>query len=77
LEKKQTNSTPAKDYFDILLCDSSGQLPAKYGDVTTNDKESFFPMGLVKVQGILHPSGQTSRAEAVTVLLKMLEQKSK
>ncbi|MCR8630690.1 3'-5' exoribonuclease YhaM family protein [Paenibacillus radicis (ex Xue et al. 2023)] len=54
LEVKQTNGTPAKDYFDIVLCDSSGQISAKYWDVTTTDKETFFPMGLVKVQGIAH-----------------------
>ncbi|EXX87136.1 phosphohydrolase [Paenibacillus darwinianus] len=53
LEVKQTNSTPAKDYFDIVLCDASGQLPAKYWDVTVTDKETFLPMGLVKVQGIV------------------------
>ncbi|MBW7457410.1 HD domain-containing protein, partial [Paenibacillus sepulcri] len=51
LEVKQTNGTPPKDYFDIVLCDSSGQMPAKYWDVTGTDKETFFPMGLVKVQG--------------------------
>lgn len=53
LEVKQTNGTPPKDYFDIVLCDASGQLPAKYWDVTPTDKETFFPMGLVKVQGIV------------------------
>ena len=53
LEVKQTNSTPAKDYFDIVLSDVSGQIPAKYWDVTAIDKETFFPMGLVKVQGIV------------------------
>ncbi|MFE5321172.1 3'-5' exoribonuclease YhaM family protein [Paenibacillus sp. NPDC056579] len=53
LEVKQTNATPPKDYFDIVLCDASGQLPAKYWDVTPTDKETFFPMGLVKVQGIV------------------------
>lgn len=53
LELKQTNATPAKDYFDIVLCDSSGQVPAKYWDVSPADKETFFPMGLVKVRGIV------------------------
>ncbi|CAM2843278.1 HD domain-containing protein [Paenibacillus sediminis] len=53
LELKQTNVTPSKDYFDIVLSDSSGQLPAKYWDVTQADKETFFPMGLVKVQGVV------------------------
>jgi 3'-5' exoribonuclease len=53
LELKQTNATPAKDYFDIVLCDSSGQLSAKFWEVTQTDKETFFPMGLVKVQGIV------------------------
>ena len=53
LNLRQTSSTPAKDYFDIVLSDSSGQLPAKYWDVTIQDKETFFPMQLVKVQGIV------------------------
>lgn len=53
LELKQTNATPAKDYFDIVLCDSSGQVPAKYWDVAPADKETFFPMGLVKIRGIV------------------------
>jgi len=52
LDIKKTNSTPAKDYFDIVLCDSSGQISAKYWDVTVTDKETFFPMGLVKIQGL-------------------------
>ena len=33
LEVKQTNNTPAKDYFDIVLCDSSGQISAKYWEM--------------------------------------------
>ncbi|MEW9698223.1 3'-5' exoribonuclease YhaM family protein [Paenibacillus sp. SI8] len=53
LEVKQTNATPAKDYFDIVLCDASGQISAKYWDASATDKETFFPMGLVKVQGIV------------------------
>lgn len=28
LELKQTNTSPAKDYFDLVLCDASGQRPA-------------------------------------------------
>lgn len=54
LNVKQTNGNPPKDYFDIVLGDSSGQLSAKYWDVTTADKETFFPMGLVKVRGLAH-----------------------
>lgn len=54
LEVKQTNGTPPKDYFDLTLCDSSGQLSAKFWDVTITDKETFFPMDLVKVNGIAH-----------------------
>ncbi|UQZ85653.1 3'-5' exoribonuclease YhaM [Paenibacillus konkukensis] len=53
LEVKQTNGTPPKDYFDIVMCDSSGQLSAKYWDVSAADKETFFPMGLVKIRGIV------------------------
>ncbi|ASA19701.1 3'-5' exoribonuclease YhaM family protein [Paenibacillus donghaensis] len=54
LTLKQTNGTPPKDYFDIVLGDASGQLSAKYWDVSTTDKETFFPMALVKVRGIAH-----------------------
>lgn len=53
VDVKQTNATPPKDYMDILLCDSSGQIPAKYWDANMNDKETYFPMGLVKVQGVV------------------------
>lgn len=53
LELKQTNTSPAKDYFDLVLCDASGQLPAKYWDVKETEKDSFSPMTLVKVQGIV------------------------
>ncbi|UJF32603.1 3'-5' exoribonuclease YhaM family protein [Paenibacillus hexagrammi] len=53
LEVKQTNATPPKEYFDIVLCDSSGQLPAKLWDASSVDKETFFPMMLVKVQGLV------------------------
>ncbi|MEK0317757.1 3'-5' exoribonuclease YhaM family protein [Cohnella sp. 56] len=53
LEVKQTNGTPPKDYFDIVLCDASGQISAKYWDVSPAEKSLFAPMGLVKVQGIV------------------------
>ncbi len=53
LELKQTNTSPAKDYFDLVLCDASGQLPAKYWDVEETERDNFSPMTLVKVQGIV------------------------
>ncbi|WP_334075137.1 MULTISPECIES: 3'-5' exoribonuclease YhaM family protein [Paenibacillus] len=53
LEIKQTNSTPPKDYLDMMLCDASGELPAKLWDASSTDKETFFPMGLVKVKGLV------------------------
>ncbi|MGG6310997.1 3'-5' exoribonuclease YhaM family protein [Paenibacillus macerans] len=53
LEVKQTNANPPKDYLDIVLCDSTGELPAKFWDASQTDKETFFPMGLVKVRGLV------------------------
>lgn len=53
LELRQTRSTPPKDYFDIVFSDSSGEIPAKFWDVTTTDKETFFPLDIVKVQGVV------------------------
>ncbi|WP_248928645.1 3'-5' exoribonuclease YhaM family protein [Paenibacillus hamazuiensis] len=67
LEIKQTNATPPKDYMDIVLCDASGQLPAKLWDVSPTDKETFFPMDLVKVQGIV----QTYRDKPQVKVIRM------
>ena len=53
LDVKQTNATPPKDYLDIVLCDSTGQLSAKFWDASSRDKEVFFPMVLVKVKGLV------------------------
>ncbi|WP_410767708.1 3'-5' exoribonuclease YhaM family protein [Fontibacillus sp. BL9] len=53
VEVKQTNSTPPKDYLDIVLSDATGELPAKLWDASSVDKETFFPMGLVKVKGLV------------------------
>lgn len=53
LEVKQTNANPPKDYLDIVLCDATGEMPAKFWDASPTDKETFFPMGLVKVRGLV------------------------
>lgn len=45
LEVKQTNGNPPKDYLDIVLCDATGQLPAKYWDASPTDKETFSRWG--------------------------------
>ncbi|MFD2612271.1 3'-5' exoribonuclease YhaM family protein [Paenibacillus gansuensis] len=53
VEIKQTNATPPKEYLDLVLCDASGQVPAKLWDASPADKESIHPMELVKVQGVV------------------------
>ncbi|WP_127531214.1 3'-5' exoribonuclease YhaM family protein [Paenibacillus kobensis] len=67
LDIRQTNATPPKDYFDIVICDSTGQLSAKMWDVSSTDKETFFPMGLVKVRGIV----QTYRERLQVKIVQM------
>lgn len=67
LEVKKTNGNPPKDYLDIVLCDATGQLSAKYWDASPTDKETFFPMGLVKVRGIV----QTYRERLQVKILKI------
>lgn len=67
LEVKQTNAVPAKEYFDIVLADSTGQVPAKNWDISSYDKETFFPMDLVKVQGIV----QSYRDKLQVKIVKM------
>ncbi|MBO9609274.1 MAG: phosphohydrolase, partial [Paenibacillaceae bacterium] len=53
IEAKQTNSSVPKDYLDLVLADSSGQISAKLWDASKTDIETFFPMCLVKVQGVV------------------------
>jgi len=67
IELKQTNAVPAKDYFDIVLADSSGQISAKQWEVSSIDKETFFPMMLVKVQGLV----QSYRDKLQVKIIKM------
>lgn len=51
---KQTNSTPPKDYFDFVLSDASGEISGKLWDIKPIEKETYFPMTLVKIQGTVH-----------------------
>lgn len=69
LEIKQTNATPPKDYLDLVLCDSSGQISAKLWDASSTDKEAFFPMGLVKVRGIAHTYRDRLQVKIVQIRL--------
>lgn len=50
-EAKMTNATPPSEYFDMVLADSTGELPGKMWDISAADKETLSPMTLVKVQG--------------------------
>ncbi|WP_159887045.1 3'-5' exoribonuclease YhaM family protein [Paenibacillus puerhi] len=52
-EVKQTNATPPKAYFDLVLADSTGEISAKLWDISSTDRETFFSMMLVKVQGVV------------------------
>lgn len=52
-EVKQTRATPPKNYFDMVLSDMSGDISAKWWDVSSTDKETFFPMQIVKVKGLV------------------------
>ncbi|WP_308638769.1 3'-5' exoribonuclease YhaM family protein [Paenibacillus silvisoli] len=51
-EAKQTNTTPPKDFMNLVLSDASGHVAAKLWDAAPTDKESFQPLTLVKVQGV-------------------------
>ncbi|OZB90548.1 3'-5' exoribonuclease YhaM family protein [Paenibacillus sp. XY044] len=53
LQVKQTNATPPKDYLDMILSDTSGEITAKLWDTSSTDKETFFAPMLVKVRGIV------------------------
>lgn len=67
VEVKLTNSTPPKNYLDIVLSDSSGEISAKLWDASEVDKETFYPMGLVKVRGVV----QTYRERLQMKIIQM------
>ena len=67
VEVKLTNSMPPKNYLDIVLSDSSGEISAKLWDASEVDKETFFPMGLVKVRGVV----QTYRERLQMKIIQM------
>ena len=53
MEAKLTNGSVPKDYLDLVLADSSGHISAKYWEASKTDIETFYPMCLVKVQGVV------------------------
>ncbi|CAG7651331.1 3'-5' exoribonuclease YhaM [Paenibacillus solanacearum] len=67
LEIKQTNSTPPKDYFDMTIGDSTGEMNAKFWDISESDKNMYKAMQLVKIQG----SVQVYRDKPQIKILKM------
>ncbi|QJC52817.1 HD domain-containing protein [Paenibacillus albicereus] len=52
LDVKQTNATPPKDYWDLVLADSSGQITAKYWDLKPGEKETLQSLQVAKVHGV-------------------------
>lgn len=67
IEVKQTSSSLPKDYLDLLLADSSGAISAKYWDASKNDVETFFPMCLVKVQGVVQVYRERLQAKVIRI----------
>lgn len=53
VEVKQTSGGAPKEYLDIVLSDSSSFISAKLWDASKLDIESFLPMTVVKVQGLV------------------------
>ncbi|MBP1999279.1 3'-5' exoribonuclease [Paenibacillus shirakamiensis] len=51
---KQTNGNSPKDYFDLILGDSTGEIVAKFWEASATDKETFFAPMLVKIKGHVH-----------------------
>lgn len=52
-EIKLTNTSPPKEYFDIVLSDQSGEIGAKLWDLTPLHKESLLPPMVVNVGGVV------------------------
>jgi 3'-5' exoribonuclease len=67
IEAKQTNSSVPKDYLDLVLADSSGHISAKFWDASKNDIETFFPMCLVKVQGVVQVYREKLQAKVIRI----------
>ncbi|WP_138495990.1 3'-5' exoribonuclease YhaM family protein [Paenibacillus pinistramenti] len=73
LEAKQTNSSIPKDFLDIVLADSSGIISAKYWEASKTDIETFFPMCLVKVQGVVQVYREKLQVKVIRIR-KTMEQ---
>lgn len=67
IEAKQTSSSTPKDYLDLVLADSSGHIPAKYWEASKTDIETFFPMCLVKVQGMVQVYREKLQVKVVRI----------
>ncbi len=67
VEAKQTSSSVPKDYLDLVLADSSGAISAKYWDASKTDIETFFPMCLVKVQGVVQVYREKLQAKVIRI----------
>lgn len=52
VEIKKTNTTPAKDYLDMILSDATGDISAKKWDVSLEEKQEYCPMAVVKVEAL-------------------------
>jgi len=67
LEVKQTNATPPKDFLDLVLADATGQISAKYWEVSAAEKGTFHPMCLVKVKGIVQTYRERLQVKVVRI----------
>lgn len=67
IEAKQTNGSVPKDYLDLVLTDSSGAISAKYWDASKSDIETFFPMCLAKVQGVVQVYREKLQAKVIRI----------
>ncbi len=52
-EIKLTHTSPPKEYLDAIISDKTGEIPAKYWDISSFEKETLNSMKLVRVVGLV------------------------
>lgn len=64
---KQTNDN--KSYLDMVISDTTGEIPLKFWDVSEMDKETYFAGSVVKVKGVVSVYREKLQAKVVKIRL--------
>ncbi len=58
-----------KDYLDMIISDTTGEIPLKFWDISDMDKETFFAGSVVKVKGLVSTYRDKLQAKVIRIRL--------